>query len=364
MIQKQLAGLVKSGINCSTSKTCVDLILNGEADNSKQVKKPDFATTAKEINLYILAHLPSRRTIQFDNNTTRDSLIKLITAFLSPKLNVKCQCPNCEFNGYSELPDDYFTRPNLMCYECGSPSHRECYENIINPSVGILYLCGACFPSATNESSVVPATDDSNMNGDGEKKNEKKNEVGEEKISEEKKEDEPQPHPANLMKRRTFDRTLNMCSFFRSNKCKFGNDGKQCRFYHPPVCRKYKEWGNDEKSGCNKGEECNYFHVKICKSGGSARKCKRSNCNLVHVRVRKQNSPPPPISTDKNIPPSQINEMTYRGPRAQQNFLILLDQLAAAAKEVFHLAPKKGKRGRSQKQQAAHQRNNCPNSCC
>ena len=25
------------------------------------------------------------------------------------------------------------------------------------------------------------------------------------------------------------------------------NDGRGCRFYHPPVCRKYKAWGNDEQ---------------------------------------------------------------------------------------------------------------------
>eukprot|EP00116_Pleurobrachia_bachei_P009293 sb/3469555/ len=174
-------------------------------------------------------------------------------------------------------------------------------------------------------------------------------------------------HPANLSKRRKFDRSLRICKFFRTNRCKFGNNGKGCKFYHPPVCRKYKEWGTDEQRGCSKDSECNYFHVKLCKSGGPDRKCKKTKCHLVHVRTRKNNPPPPP---DNRIPPAKTNQVSYKGPRAQQNFLTLVEQLTAAMAALSHAPKKKGRNVNAQNQSCCAQKaaatitHSCLNSCC
>eukprot|EP00116_Pleurobrachia_bachei_P008470 sb/3468732/ len=213
MIDKHLTGIVKSEIKSSTSKTCVDLIVSNEAYASKQVNKAHFATTVSEINQYILTQLPGRHILHYDKSTTRDSLIKLITNFLSPNLEVKCA--KCEFAGYSELPADYFTRPNLMCYECGSPSHRDCYENIIDPSIGILYRCTSCSPPAPQGINAAPATGEPPANENSETKGDKGG-----VVEDDEKKDET--HPANLSKRKIFDRSLRICKFLRTNSTKNG----------------------------------------------------------------------------------------------------------------------------------------------
>ena len=230
---------------------------------------------------------------------------------------------------------------------------------------GILYLCGACLSPTTETSPVDPANDETPGKDESGNEDENNKNNANTKGTSGKKD---VTNPANTPTRnRTFDRSLTICKFFRTNRCKHGNNGHGCKFYHPPVCRKYREWGTDEQRGCSKEKDCKYFHVKICKSSGPDRKCKKAKCNLVHVKSRKKNSTP---HSEKHTPPAKTNQVRDQGPRVQQNFLTLLEQLTTATMAALSPLPKQEDRiGKSQTHSCCAQKkaatiNNCLNSCC
>ena len=61
-----------------------------------------------------------------------------------------------------------------------------------------------------------------------------------------------------------------ICRFYKNGNCKFGLKGKECKFTHPKMCRKYTQHGTNKQRGCNLGRKCKDFHPKMC--FGSIRK--------------------------------------------------------------------------------------------
>lgn len=70
------------------------------------------------------------------------------------------------------------------------------------------------------------------------------------------------------------------CSFFKKNKCRFGKEGKGCRFFHPKHCYKFAAKG---KEGCSKGSKCDYFHPKLCYDSVNKKECIREECSFLHL---------------------------------------------------------------------------------
>ena len=78
------------------------------------------------------------------------------------------------------------------------------------------------------------------------------------------------------------------CRYFRSGKCKFG---RNCRFLHGNICKKYQRPGSFEY-GCKEGQKCAKVHVILCKNSKKNKECPdQENCGFkYHIRNPKYKS--------------------------------------------------------------------------
>ena len=77
-----------------------------------------------------------------------------------------------------------------------------------------------------------------------------------------------------------------ICSFYLRGVCKHGKFGKECQFYHPKVCFKFKKEGRD---GCQRGKNCKFAHVTFCKKVG----CQGKECKFgYHLDKKNHNQNP------------------------------------------------------------------------
>ena len=79
-----------------------------------------------------------------------------------------------------------------------------------------------------------------------------------------------------------------MCKFFLRSRCKHGIYGKDCKYQHKKVCRKFLSHGRHSKYGCNKGQYCDYFHVKMCFNSLNQRVCTKQECRFSHIKGTKR----------------------------------------------------------------------------
>ena len=82
----------------------------------------------------------------------------------------------------------------------------------------------------------------------------------------------------------------NTCRYFVNSACFYG---KNCRNFHPEVC---KEWA--EKGKCqniNRDQGCKLVHQRKCRSIELQEICRRPNCGFLHptnIKIRSQNMHP------------------------------------------------------------------------
>ena len=67
-----------------------------------------------------------------------------------------------------------------------------------------------------------------------------------------------------------------ICKFYKNGHCN-KEEGK-CRFLHPKICRKFKQFGGveDNNKGCP--SNCGFFHPNACRSS-----LKNNTCTYVSV---------------------------------------------------------------------------------
>lgn len=65
--------------------------------------------------------------------------------------------------------------------------------------------------------------------------------------------------------------------YAQQGKCKYG---KQCRYRHPPMCRKFIK---DGVYGCKKEQKCNFFHPRLCNNSTKFSQCNRRVCRYFHL---------------------------------------------------------------------------------
>ena len=70
----------------------------------------------------------------------------------------------------------------------------------------------------------------------------------------------------------------NVCSFFATNKCRFG---KYCRKEHPKTCNKFKKFGLVQFNKNGSTEDCEHYHPKACFDSMKTKICKRSECKYL-----------------------------------------------------------------------------------
>eukprot|EP00116_Pleurobrachia_bachei_P019207 sb/3479469/ len=144
--------LVRHFISCTPPSSKIPKLLEivlDEAESKSGLKKPDLLSLVDTVNTHCKEHYPGRRLMD-PGNLTRAQLVVLIIRFFSPKMGGKCGI--CGEGGPDKLPADFTSLP--MCYECGAPGHRACYQDIIVP--GLLYRCSVCGPT-------IPVGGDNNV---------------------------------------------------------------------------------------------------------------------------------------------------------------------------------------------------------
>ena len=109
-------------------------------------------------------------------------------------------------------------------------------------------------------------------------------EESEEKEEEKKEDEEPTDETSSPIK------IEDVCTFHLRKKCRHGRYGTKkwrntiCQKKHPEICRKYSNYGTTRKVGCNQGTECKYFHPPLCRSSETRRECFKPDCQHQHLK--------------------------------------------------------------------------------
>ena len=113
-------------------------------------------------------------------------------------------------------------------------------------------------------------------------------------------------NPPNFKKKET-------CRFYARGKCNRKND---CRFDHPAICKKFRQFGS--KSSDPKGCEgkCSAFHPNACRSSLLNRTCSFKDCRFFHLKGTKTMNSDQHNSTDQNNP-SNGNWRSNQQPEGQ-----------------------------------------------
>ena len=87
------------------------------------------------------------------------------------------------------------------------------------------------------------------------------------------------------------NKTKEICRFYTRGHC---NRGGECRFEHPTICKKFRQFGN--KSSDPKGCEgnCDTFHPNACRGSLFNRACSFKDCRFFHLKGTKM------INRDQN----------------------------------------------------------------
>ena len=107
------------------------------------------------------------------------------------------------------------------------------------------------------------------------------------------------------------NKTKEICRFYTRGHC---NRGGECRFEHPTICKKFRQFGN--KSSDPKGCEgnCDTFHPNACRGSLFNRACSFKDCRFFHLKGTKM------INHDQNKASNQNWRSTqHTGSGSNQN---------------------------------------------
>lgn len=89
------------------------------------------------------------------------------------------------------------------------------------------------------------------------------------------------PHNNQDDKNNADKRKKDVCKFYARGHC---TRNKDCRFDHPGICKKFKQWGsisNDSK-GCD--GKCKAFHPNACRRSVKDKNCSVQDCRFFHLK--------------------------------------------------------------------------------
>ena len=73
---------------------------------------------------------------------------------------------------------------------------------------------------------------------------------------------------------------VHTCKLYLEGNFKFGNNGTDCRFKHPPMCHKFISKG---PRGCSRGTTCRYVHPRLCNHSLATEECFTPSCRYFHI---------------------------------------------------------------------------------
>ena len=102
-----------------------------------------------------------------------------------------------------------------------------------------------------------------------------------------------------------------LCRFFARGRC---NRSKDCRFDHPSICKKFRQFGSlsSDPKGCD--GKCNGFHPNACRNSLRNKTCSFSDCRFYHLKGTKMTS-----RDSRDSPDRGRNWDTNKGQNHSQN---------------------------------------------
>ena len=217
---------------------------------------------------------------------------------------------NCEYcNSLYTVPRNQTSL--LACAKCGQEAHRCCVieklglsedkiekystddvAKMLNPLElpGLVYLCKSCKESTVPhpDAGKITIKDNASRNRDGDN----------DTLINDNGGTPDRVHEIDLT--RESEKSPKICSFFMKGKCKHGARGKECKFTHPPLCKKYMNYGNKDSRGCKGG--CNKLHPKLCPKSLTTKGCDRNCSYFYHAKRLAKSSlqPTKPNDVAKN----------------------------------------------------------------
>ena len=82
-----------------------------------------------------------------------------------------------------------------------------------------------------------------------------------------------------------------VCRFYKNGSCKHGKAGTGCNYEHPKKCFAYIKFGNRKGKGCLKGRNCDFYHPPLCRESALKGQCSRDKCKFQHLQgtIRRAN---------------------------------------------------------------------------
>ena len=236
-------------------------------------------------------------------------------------------CSLCDRKYRISLEED----PILDCAICGQAVHKPCWLNLATGSSssdttditdtidadifkslynplnlpGLFYVCHACQPK------TIP----SDSEGDNKRKRKhgssvkvaasaQKNNPTQENTIQNQNNTASLAQDEDIENNRTGADNLNtksakgdqeknkmICRFYKNGSCKHGLKGRDCKFLHPRMCRKFTQHGTNNKRGCTMGKKCTDFHPKMCFDSIQKGECFSEDCRFAHVKGTKRHPP-------------------------------------------------------------------------
>ena len=358
----------------SDDNTSHDLDLNEQLMQTQEEIIAELCAKAGSIKIRncLRQYDPRKPTNQlqkiFNSHSNKDVLIETSNylgisnpeLYKKPNLihNIICRIQNffpdkCQICGetYCIKIDD---SPFLACDLCGQEVHKPCFLSIINnegddnefitkPNInpfnlpGIHYLCGPCESQSIPDKSsglikkppVLSATQSSTSNQQDEYITPyQRNRETESVISSQDAAIQDSGDMLNAPKEIKSPKT---CHFFKKGSCKHGINGKDCKFTHPKMCKKFISNGNKGPRGCNLGKGCMYFHPQMCLNSLRNSKCYSDTCNLRHIKGTKRKPPESKDTQQLNSSKSSPNEhppnISMNTKQSNKDFLDIVHQL-------------------------------------
>ena len=238
----------------------------------------------------------------------KDTLIDRI--ILKIESHFETTCDECEVKFRNKLSDQ--EEPLLSCYLCYQGSHncdetkakfepiRQYLSDAEGKLNGINWLCCGC--RKNNDLALTPkskkARNEPSESDPSESHREDNGEAEEDQSDgEDDEEQEEVPEERSPRRNREIIQNSDICPLYKKMQCPHGLTGKRlineapCNKAHPPRCLKYCRFANDNKLGCTKGKECRYYHPTLCRHSVKRRVCLVVDCKFTHLNGTKKYDP-------------------------------------------------------------------------
>ena len=203
------------------------------------------------------------------------NLVRQIETFMIEK------CDVCKNNYSLEINEI----PLFRCDNCRQGCHKECFQELAD------FLDQSKFPMITFKCSTCMDEDTPTVTPPTVKNANNTNDVNERSSTEDLlaiSGNAITPQTQDIYSNENTDSTQRkiICRFYKNGSCKHGISGKyggKCKFDHPKMCFKYRDYGSRGPKGC-KESKCQYYHPKLCYNSLQTKECYNERCRFWHLK--------------------------------------------------------------------------------